>query len=52
MKKEKMGLGTFLKEVEKRIGGLSKEEIKNIFLIKIKRSEQCYNEIGAPDNQD
>lgn len=28
MKKENMGLGLFLKEVEKRIAGLSKEEIK------------------------
>ncbi|MBM4137831.1 MAG: hypothetical protein FJ241_13540, partial [Nitrospira sp.] len=34
MKKEKMGLGTFLKEVEKRIGNLSKEELKAILILK------------------
>ncbi len=36
MKKENIGLGPFLKEVEKRIDDLSKEEIKAILLIKAK----------------
>lgn len=36
MKKEKMGLGPFLKEVEKKIDGLSKEELKAILLMKAK----------------
>lgn len=36
MKKEKMGLGPFLKEVEKQIDGLSKEELKAILLMKAK----------------
>jgi len=36
MKKEKRGLGSFLKEVEKQIEGLSKEEIKAILLMKAK----------------
>ncbi len=36
MKKEILGLGPFLKEVEKRIDGLSKEEIKAILLMKAK----------------
>jgi tetratricopeptide (TPR) repeat protein len=36
MKKEILGLGPFLKEAEKRIDGLSKEEIKAILLMKAK----------------
>jgi tetratricopeptide (TPR) repeat protein len=36
MNKGKIGLGTFLKEIEKRIEGLSKEEIKAILLMKAK----------------
>ncbi|MEW6417554.1 MAG: hypothetical protein AB1480_05455 [Nitrospirota bacterium] len=36
MKKEKIGLGTFLKEVEKRIDNLSKEELKTILILKAK----------------
>src|SRR4030042_5822473 len=34
MKKEILGLGPFLKEVEKRIDGFSKEELKAILLMK------------------
>lgn len=34
MNKGKMGLGSFLKEVEEQIDGLSKEEIKTILLMK------------------
>jgi hypothetical protein len=36
MKKENLGLGPFLKEVEIRIDGLSKEELKAILLMKAK----------------
>ena len=36
MKKEILGLGPFLKEAEKRIDGLSKEELKAILLMKAK----------------
>lgn len=36
MKKEILGLGPLLKEVEKRIDGLSKEELKAILLMKAK----------------
>ncbi len=36
MKKEKIGLGPFLKEIEKRIDNLSKEELKAILILKAK----------------
>lgn len=44
MKKEKIGLGPFLKEVEKRIDGLSKEEIKAILLMKAKNLKPAERE--------
>lgn len=44
MKKEILGLGPFLKEVEKRIDGLSKEEIKAILLMKAKNLKPAERE--------
>lgn len=44
MKKEILGLGPFLKEAEKRIDGLSKEEIKAILLMKAKNLKPAERE--------